>query len=246
MEFTIGQKFVAELIATAMLIVLGDGVCCNNTLNKSGMKGAGSIQITFAWGLAVLLPAFVFGKASGAHMNPAMTIGMAVIGATAWNEVLPYIVAQMIGAYIGAAILVALFKEHFAATDDAAAKRGCFCTAPTIRNTFRNFLSEMVCGFFLVFAIAGISESGAAGGFNYFFVYAVIVSIGMSLGGLTGYAMNPARDLGPRIAYATLPVPGKGDADWGYAWIPVVAPCVGAVLAGLLYNALLGAGVFLG
>ena len=243
-SYSIVQKFMAELIATSMLVILGDGVCCNHNLRKSGMNGCGSTQITLAWGFAVLLPAFIFGKISGAQMNPAVTLGMALIGSTPWHDVFPYIVAQLTGGYIGAAVLVAIYKEHFRATDDQDLKRNCFCTSPAIDNPYRNFLSEMVCGFLLIFSLAGISQSGAINGMNYFLIYAVIVSIGMSLGGLTGYAMNPARDLAPRMAYATLPVPGKGSAQWNYAWIPSVAPCVGAVLAAGLYKTMIVVGVF--
>lgn len=234
------QIFLAEFIGTAILIVLGDGVCCNVSLNKSGQKGAGSIQTGIAWGLAVLLPAYIFGATSGAHFNPAVTIALAVNGTISWDVVPIYIAGQFLGAFLGAAILVVLFYDHFKATEDPDVKRGCFCTGPTIPNTWRNFASEFVCGFLLLFTILGESQvAGAAGsGVNYLFTYALIVSIGMSLGGLTGYAMNPARDFGPRLAYALLPVPGKGSANMGYAWIPIVAPVLGGVCAALLYGVL--------
>ena len=222
-----------------MLILLGDGVVANVTLNKSGMKGAGSIQITFAWGLAVMVPAFIFGAASGAHFNPALTIALAIDGTIGWDVVPIYIAGQFIGAFIGAVLVYILFKAQFDATEEAGAKLGVFSTGPSVPNTGLNFLSEMIGTFVLVFAIKGIGQvTGIAGGLSNFLVFGIIVSIGMSLGGLTGYAINPARDLGPRIAHAVLPIKGKGDSNWGYAWIPVVAPIVGAIIAVLLYAAI--------
>lgn len=230
--------FWAELIGTCLLIILGDGVVANVTLNKSGMKGAGSIQITLAWGLAVMLPAFTFGTASGASFNPALTIALAAEGSVAWGDVPTYIVAQMLGAFLGAVIVYCLFRPQFQATEEVAVQRGCFCTAPSVRNTFHNLLSEIMGTLILVFTIKGIAQVGeVAGGLNYLLVFGIIVSIGMSLGGLTGYAINPARDLGPRLAYAVLPFKKK-DPDWGYSWIPVVGPIIGGLLGVGLYNAL--------
>lgn len=231
--------FIAELIGTMMLILLGDGVVANVTLNKSGMKGAGSIQITFAWGLAVLVPAFIFGAASGAHFNPALTIALALDGTIAWSTVPMYIIAQFLGAILGGCIVYLLFKAQFDATDDPGTKLGCFATGPSIPNAGLNLLSEIVGTFVLVFAIKGIGNvDGIAGGLNYLLVFGIIVSIGMSLGGLTGYAINPARDLGPRIAHAFLPIKGKGDSNWGYAWVPVVGPIIGGIIASVLYMAI--------
>lgn len=231
--------FIAELIGTMMLIVLGCGVCANVSLNKSGMKGAGSIQITFAWGFAVMVPAFIFGAASGAHFNPALTIALAVDGSISWGVVPMYIAGQFIGGFIGACIVYLLFKDHFDATEDAGTKLGVFCTGPSIPNTFRNLLSEAIATFILVFAIKGIGQvDGIAGGLNNVLVWGIIVSIGMSLGGLTGYAINPARDFAPRLAHAVLPIKGKGDSNMGYAWIPIVGPVIGAVVAVLVYGAI--------
>lgn len=231
--------FLSELIGTAILILLGDGVVANVLLNRSGMKGAGPVQITFGWGFAVMLPAFVFGVSSGAHFNPALTLALAADGSVAWNLVPVYLAGQMLGAFVGAALVWALFYDHFKATEDAALKRACFCTAPSIPNAPRNFLSEFVGTFLLVFTIKGIAQvTGCAGGLSYVFVFGIIVSLGMSLGGLTGYAINPARDLGPRLAHQLLPVPGKGPSNWGYAWIPVVAPIAGALAAVALYAAI--------
>lgn len=231
--------YIAEFLGTMILIILGDGVVANVTLNKSGMKGAGSIQITFAWGLAVMLPAFIFGAASGASFNPALTLALAVDGSFAWSMVPGYIIAQFAGAFVGACIVYALFKDQFDATDAPDAKRGAFCTGPSVPNMGRNILSEAVGTFILVFAIKGIGQvSGIPAGLDKFLVFGIIVSIGMSLGGLTGYAINPARDLGPRLAHAVLPIKGKGDSNWGYAPVVIIGPVVGAIAAVLLYGAI--------
>lgn len=229
--------FLAELIGTMLLIILGDGVVANVTLNKSGMKGAGSIQITFAWGLAVLLPAFIFGAASGAHFNPALTLALAIESSVAWSSVPIYIAGQFLGAFLGAVVVYILFKGQFDATEDGNTKLGVFSTSPSVPNKVRNILSEAIGTFILVFAIKGIGNvPNLAPGVDKLLVFGIIVSIGMSLGGLTGYAINPARDLGPRIAHALLPIKGKRDSNWGYAWIPVVGPVIGAIAAVLLYS----------
>ena len=231
--------YIAEFLGTMMLILLGDGVVANVNLNKSGMKGAGSIQITFAWGLAVLLPAFIFGAASGAHFNPALTLSLAIDGSLAWSLVPGYIIAQLAGAFVGAVLVYILFKEQFDATEDTATKLGVFCTAPSVPNKPLNILSEAIGTFVLVFAIKGINNvPGIAAGVDKLLVFGIIVSVGMSLGGLTGYAINPARDLGPRIAHAVLPIKGKGGSNWGYALVPVIGPIIGAIVAVLLYGAI--------
>ena len=231
--------YIAELIGTFMLILLGDGVVANVTLNKSGMKGAGSIQITFAWGLAVMVPAFIFGAASGAHFNPALTIALAVDGSIGWNLVPGYIIAQFAGAFVGACLVYILFKAQFDATESPATKLGVFSTGPSVPNMPLNILSEAIGTFVLVFAIKGIAQvQNCAPGLSNFLVFGIIVSIGMSLGGLTGYAINPARDLGPRIAHTILPIKGKGDSNWGYAPVVIVGPIVGAIAAVLLYGAI--------
>ena len=229
--------FLAELVGMAILILLGNGVVANVLLEKSGMKGGGTVQITFGWGLAVMLPAFVFGASSGAHFNPALTLALAADGSLAPGLVGWYIAGQMLGAMLGAFLVWALFFKHFAATPDGVLKRACFCTAPSIPCAPCNFLSEAVGTFVLVFAIKGIAQvPGIAGGMSYLLVFGIIVSIGMSLGGLTGYAINPARDLGPRIMYAILPMAGKASANWRYAWVPVLGPIVGALAAVGLYK----------
>lgn len=236
-------KFLAEFFGTMLLIILGDGVVANVTLNKSGMKGAGSIQITIAWGLAVMVPAFIFGAASGASFNPALTIALAVDGSQPWAEVPVYIAAQFAGAIVGACIVYLMFKDQFDATPDPGAKLGVFSTGPSVPNLPLNIFCEAVATFVLVFAIKGIPGT-VAGGVSNLFVFGIIVSIGMSLGGLTGYALNPARDIGPRIAHAFLPIKGKGDSNWGYAIVPIAGPIIGAIVAVLLHMGLTSAGVF--
>ena len=231
--------YIAEFLGTMMLIILGDGVVANVTLNKSGMKGAGSIQITLAWGLAVMVPAFIFGAASGAHFNPALTIALALDGSMSWALVPGYILAQFAGAILGAVIVYLMFKDQFDATEDPGTKLGVFSTGPSIPNLPRNIFCEAVATFVLVFAIKGIGQvDGIAGGLSNILVFGIIVSIGMSLGGLTGYALNPARDIGPRIAHAFLPIKGKGSSNWGYAIVPLVGPIIGAIVAVLLYAAI--------
>jgi len=229
--------YIGEFLGTFMLILLGDGVVANVTLNKSGMKGAGATQITFAWGLAVMLPAFIFGAASGAHFNPALTLALAADGSMAWNMVPGYIAAQFAGAFLGAVLVYLLFKKQFDATEEAGTKLGVFSTGASVPNKALNILSEAVGTFVLVFAIKGIGQvSNLAPGVDKLLVFGIIVSIGMSLGGLTGYAINPARDIGPRIAHALLPIKGKGSSNWGYAIVPLVGPILGALAAVFVYG----------
>lgn len=230
--------YIAEFIGTMILIILGDGVVANVTLNKSGMKGAGSIQITFAWGLAVMLPAFIFGEASGASFNPALTIALAADGSFAWSMVPGYVIAQLAGAFAGACIVYLLFKGQFDATEDPGTKLGVFSTAPSVPNTGLNIFSEAVGTFILVFAIKGMGQVPELNaGVGKILVFGIIVSVGMSLGGLTGYAINPARDLGPRLAHAMLPIKGKGSSNFGYGLIvPIIGPIVGALAAVLVYG----------
>lgn len=232
--------YIGEFLGTMMLILLGCGVCCNVNLDKSGMKGGGTVQITLAWGLAVLVPAFIFGEASGASFNPALTIALAVEGSFDWAMVPGYIIAQVAGAFVGAILVYILFKEQFDATEDQGTKLGVFATGPSVPNTALNFLSEAIGTFVLVFAIKGIGNvTGIATGVDKLFVFGIIVSIGMSLGGLTGYAINPARDLGPRLAHAILPIKDKGSSNFGYGLIvPIFGPIVGAIVAVLLYGAI--------
>ena len=229
--------YIAEFVGTAILILLGCGVVANVNLNKSGMKGGGSIQITIAWGLAVLVPAFIFGEASGASFNPALTIALAAEGSFPWAQVPGYIIAQFAGAFVGACLVYVLFKDQFDATENPGSKLGVFATGPSVPNLPLNILSEAVGTFVLVFAIKGIGNvTGLAVGVDKLFVFGIIVSVGMSLGGLTGYAINPARDLGPRLAHALLPIKGKGSSNWGYGIVTFVGPLLGALAAVGLYN----------
>lgn len=232
------SSYLAEIIGTMFLILLGDGVVANVVLNKTKANNSGWIVITTGWALAVAIPVFIFGPISGAHFNPAVTLGMAAIGKFAWSEVPAFIGCQMIGAILGAILVYIQFKDHFDATNDVDAKRGVFCTAPAVRNTWVNFICEVIGTFVLVFAIIGVGNTKAVEGFAPIIVGLIVWSIGISLGGTTGYAINPARDLGPRIAHAILPIKGKGHSDWGYAWIPVIAPIVGGVLAAVCANML--------
>ena len=232
------QAYLAEFIGTMFLVILGDGVCCNVNLTGSGMKGSGVVHILIGWGMAVMVPAFTFGSMSGSHFNPAVTIGAAVRGGLDWGLVPGYIIAQMLGGFCGAAILIVLYGDHIKATDDDATIRGCFCTGPSIRNTVLNFLSEFVATFVLVFTLASIPGDAGASGVSWVLVYGVIVACGASFGGLTGYAMNAARDSAPRFAYQVLgPNKGKKDPDWAYGWIPAVAPICGGIVASLLWMA---------
>lgn len=232
--------YIGEFVGTFLLILLGDGAVANVTLNKSGMKGAGAVQITFAWGLAVLLPAFIFGEASGAHFNPALTIALAAEGSFEWGMVPGYIASQMAGAFLGACMVYIMFKAQFDATPDQGAKLGCFSTSPSVPDMPLNILSEAVGTFVLVFAIKGVGNvTGLAAGVDKLLVFGIIVSVGMSLGGLTGYAINPARDLGPRLAHALLPIRGKGSSNFGYGLVvPVAGPILGALAAVGLYAAI--------
>ena len=225
--------YIAEFLGTMILILLGDGVVANVNLNKSGMKGAGAVQITIAWGLAVMVPAFIFGQASGASFNPALTIALAVGGMFDWALVPGYIVAQILGGIVGGILVYVLFKDQFDATEDPGTKLGVFSTGP-------NILQEAIATFVLVFAICGMNQvPGLDAGMGKLLVFGIIVSIGMSLGGLTGYALNPARDLGPRIAHAILPIKGKGDSNFKYGLVvPIVGPILGGIAAVLLYNAI--------
>ena len=233
-------KCLFEFIGTAVLVLFGDGVVASNVLRKSKGENGGWVVITIAWGLAVMLGVFIAGPYSGAHLNPAVTLGLAAAGTFGWNLVVPYIVAQMLGGFVGAVLVYAFYKDHYDATDDAAAKLGTFCTAPAIRNYGRNLFSEVLGTFVLVFVILALATEGntpemGMGALGAFPVAMLIVALGMSLGGTTGYAINPARDLSPRVAHALLPIKGKGPSDWAYSWVPVVGPVAGGLLAAGLY-----------
>ena len=233
------SQFVAELIGTAILILLGQGVVANAVLRQTKGEGAGWITITWGWGMAVFVAVFVVGRFSGAHLNPAVTLGLAIAGKFEWAGVPGYVVAQMIGAMTGAAVAWFLYRPHFAATTDPAAKLAVFSTGPAIRSTAENLATEVVATFVLVFGVLFLAAPEVGlGALDALPVGLLVFAIGMSLGGTTGYAINPARDLGPRIAHALLPIPGKRDSDWGYAWIPVLGPLAGGAIAALAYRAL--------
>ena len=227
-----------ELIGTFILILLGDGVVAGCCLNKTKAQGSGWVVITMAWGFAVMCGVFIAGPISGAHLNPAVSLGLAIAGQFKWAWVLPYAAAQMIGAFCGAVMVYLIYKDHFDATPDPSVKLGVFCTAPAIRNKWTNLLSEIVGTWLLVLCILAFSTKGntpavGMGDLGAIPVTMLIMSIGMSLGATTGYAINPARDLAPRLAHFVLPIKEKGSSDWQYSWIPVVGPIVGASLAAL-------------
>lgn len=238
-------QLIGEFVGTALLVLLGDAVVANVCLAKTKGGNGGWNAIAWGWAMAVLIPALIFGRMSGAHFNPALTIGLALGGFTdavftGWAMVPGYIGAQLAGAFVGAIVVWIMYKDHFDATEDAATKLGVFSTIPAIRNIPMNLFSEVVGTFFLVFAILGIGQSayGDVGALKTFGVGGIILAAGMSLGGTTGYAINPARDLGPRIAHAILPIKGKGGSDWGYAGVPILGPIVGACLAALAAGAI--------
>lgn len=233
-------KCLFEFIGTAILVLFGDGVVASTLLKKSKGENGGWIVITMAWGLAVMLGVFIAGPYSGAHLNPAVTLGLAAAGTFSWALVLPYIVAQMLGGFFGAVLVYLYYKDHYDITDDPAAKLSTFCTIPAIRNYGRNLFSEIVGTFVLVFVILALSMQNnlpevGMGSLGAFPVAMLIVALGMSLGGTTGYAINPARDLAPRLAHALLPIKGKGSSDWAYSWVPVLGPIIGGFLAAVLY-----------
>ncbi|MBO8192490.1 aquaporin family protein [Streptomyces oryzae] len=243
-----GSIFLWELLGTAVLIMLGTGVVANNVLRKTNGNGGGVLFVNIGWGFAVFTGASVAAP-SGAHLNPAITLALAVADKTAWSDVPIYILAQMLGGILGAVLCWATYKLQFDDHDDPAGTLGIFSTAPTIRNSLWNTVTEVLGTFVLVAFVlfsptfkpghgeGGIPDFGNAA-LGYAGVAFVVLVIGTSLGGPTGYAINPARDLGPRIAYAfVLPIKGKGKADWAYSWVPVVGPLLGGVLAALLYMA---------
>ncbi|MBU5439264.1 aquaporin family protein [Tissierella sp. MSJ-40] len=229
--------YVAEFLGTLILILFGSGVVANVSLAKSKAKDGGWIVVTAAWGFGVAVAAYTTGWVSGAHLNPALTIGFAAIGKIPWSLVPGYIVAQILGAMGGATLVFLAFKDHFAETDNADAKLGIFCTSPAIRNYKWNIVTEIIGTAILVLGILGINhENNAVGALGALLAGILVWAIGLSLGGPTGYAINPARDLGPRIAHALLPIPGKRDSDWEYAFVPIIGPIVGGLLGAFIYQ----------
>jgi glycerol uptake facilitator protein len=231
----------AETIGTALLILLGDGVVAAVLLAQSKAQNSGWIVITFGWGMGVMFAVLAVGQFSGAHLNPAVTLGFAVIGNTEWSDVPKYLIGEFAGAMLGACLVAAAYSNHWAATEDPGLKLAVFCTGPAIRNTAANIVTEIIGTFVLVFGVLAIFANKFTTvptfAFAGLFVGLLVLAIGLSLGGPTGYAINPARDLGPRIVHAILPIPGKGDSDWGYAWIPVVGPIIGGILGALAFDA---------
>jgi len=244
-ELNFGEIFLWEMLGTAGLILLGAGVVANVVLKKTLGTGGGWLLINIGWGFAVFVGASI-ANPSGAHLNPAVTLGLVAAGKTEWADVPAYLLGQMVGAIIGAVLAWAAYKLQFDTHDEPANTRGVFCTGPTVPNYGWNLVTEIIGTFVLVFWILlspGAAVDGDVPNFGnsalgYAAVAFVVISIGASLGGPTGYAINPARDLGPRIAYALLPIKGKGSPEWNYSWVPVVGPIVGGVLAGLLYQIL--------
>jgi len=235
--------FLAELLGTMLLIILGDGVVANVVLDKTKGHNSGWIVITTGWAFAVTVAVYAVGAFSGAHLNPAVTIAMASLGKLASSVVPVYIGAQLIGAFLGATIVWLAYLPHWSVTESRASKLAVFCTAPAIRKSPANLLTEVIGTCVLVLGVLVILTPqnlnpvhGWNAGFGPFLVGLLVWAIGLSLGGPTGYAINPARDLGPRLAHALLPIAGKGSADWKYAWIPVAGPILGGLVAALLYK----------
>ena len=228
-------NFLSEFLGITILIYLGCSVGANVNLNKTKGHGAGWIVITIGWAVAVLVPVMMFNRIGGAHFNPAVTLALAVAGDFAWTYVPLYIVCQVAGAILGGFLVWLQYRQHFNITDDKDAKLGVFATSPAIRSPIDNFISEFLATFILVFAICGaVAFSPYSSESSPFAVGGIILAIGMGVGGTTGYAINPARDLGPRIAHFFVPIKNKRDSDWGYAWIPVVAPLLGGATAGVI------------
>ncbi len=229
-----------EFIGTLVLVLLGCGVVACVSLKKSKGEGGGWIVVTLAWGLAVMCGVFIAGPFTGAHLNPAVTTGLALAGKFPWSSVLPYIVSQILGGIIGGMLVYFFYKDHFDLTEDQATKLGVFSTIPAVKNHWRNLFCELLGTFVLMLVILFLGDKHNAaevglGSIGAIPVALLVVAIGLSLGGTTGYAINPARDLGPRIAHQLLPIKGKGSSQWYYSWVPILGPILGSALAALLY-----------
>jgi len=240
------NEYFAEFLGTTILILLGNGVVANVLLRKTKGENSGWIVITAGWGMAVFIAVFTVGPISGAHINPAVTLGLAISGLFEWEKVVPFLVAQILGGMAGGSLVYLFYRDHFNITENPDSKMACFCTIPNIRNLKNNFLSEVIGTFILVFAVLfvnlphieidGIENTKVGlGSLEALPVGLVVFAIGLSLGGTTGYAINPARDLGPRLMHALLPIKGKRDSDWAYSWVPVIGPLCGAAISALLY-----------
>jgi glycerol uptake facilitator protein len=243
------KPYLAEVLGTMILLLLGDGVVANALLTRSKGLNSGWIVITTGWGVAVAIAVYSVGRISGAHLNPAVTIGLATIGSFPWTQVPGYLAAQFVGAFLGAVFVWITYLPHWRETGDPALKLAVFATGPAIRRSGPNFLTEVIGSAVLLFGILAIAANAQdlsrpgdvnlsvvfSRGLQPLLVGVLVLGIGLSLGGPTGYAINPARDLGPRVAHALLPIPGKGPSDWPYAWIPVVAPVIGGIVGATLY-----------
>lgn len=244
-------NLLGEFLGTAILVILGDGVVANVILKRTKGEGSGWIEIATGWGLAVAMAVYMVGRISGGHINPAVTVALASIGSFPWSQVPGYLAAQTAGAFVGAVVTWVMYHPHFAATPDTGTKLAVFCTGPAIRNPLANFVSEAIGTAMLVFGVLAIGRNALeltdpsgldlskvfSGGLQPLLVGFLVWSIGLSLGGTTGYAINPARDFGPRLAHALLPIAGKGGSDWSYAWIPVFGPLLGGALGAFIFAA---------
>jgi glycerol uptake facilitator protein len=230
------MAYLSEFIGTMILVFLGDCVVANVVLKGTKGNGSGWSVITLGWMVAVAVPVMMFGYIGGAHFNPAVTLGLAIAGAAPWSIVPGYIAVQMAGGVVGGIFVYIMYRPHFDVTEDKDAKLAVFCTGPAIRSTKDNFISELIATFVLVFAIIGalVAAPAASAPANGLGIAWIILAMGTALGGTTGYAMNPARDLSPRIAHAILPIKNKRDPDWEYSWIPVVGPILGGAIAGAI------------
>lgn len=233
------MNFIGELLGTFILVLLGDGVVSACILNKTKAQNSGWIAIVLGWGIAVTVAVYISGFMSGAHLNPAVTLAMTAIGSLPWSQVVTYLVAQFLGAMLGALVLYLHYYPHWKETKDAGTILACFSTGPAIRHTWSNLLVEALGTAVLVITVMAIGPNKVAAGFGPIIVGFVVMAVGFSLGATTGYAINPARDLGPRIMHALLPIPNKGDSDWSYAWIPVLGPILGGVAGALIYQVIL-------
>ncbi|QJD61508.1 aquaporin family protein [Streptococcus dysgalactiae subsp. equisimilis] len=233
------MNFTGELLGTFILVLLGDGVVSACILNKTKAQNSGWIAIVLGWGIAVTVAVYISGFMSGAHLNPAVTLAMAAIGSLPWSQVVTYLVAQFLGAMLGALVLYLHYYPHWKETKDAGTILACFSTGPAIRHTWSNLFGEALGTAVLVITVMAIGPNKVTAGFGPIIVGFVVMAVGFSLGATTGYAINPARDLGPRIMHALLPIPNKGDSDWSYAWIPVLGPILGGVAGALIYQVIL-------
>lgn len=238
------EKMLAELVGTALLVLLGNGVVAGVLLSRSKSQNAGWIVIAMGWGLALAIAVYAVGSISGAHLNPAITIGQLVIGGIDAADAALYIIGQFVGAFLGALLVWLHYLPHWGATEDPGLKLAAFSTGPAIRSTPANLAAEAIGTFVLAFGVSAILlPANDVGGLGGLIIGGLLMAIGLSLGGPTGYAVNPARDLAPRIAHAILPIAGKGDSDWAYAWVPVVGPLIGGVLGAVTFSVLYGPGL---